>query len=147
MAVLVGQYNHQVDEKGRIRVPSRLRDAIGSTPYLMLGPDGCLLLYSVEEGEKYFARVFEDMLPGGELAEELRKISVNSKQLEADNQGRFLLDAEIVEKAHIKKNIVTVGAYNHLEIWAEEEWQKRNESNTMTLQESYRNVANSSKKC
>lgn len=147
MAVLVGQFNHQLDEKGRIRVPARLRDAIGSTPYLMLGPDGCLLLYSLEEGEKYFTRIFDDALPGDELIEDLRDISTYSKQLEADNQGRFLLDADLVREAGIEKNIVTVGAYNHLEIWPEEVWLARKEKRKdIKLSESYSRAAASRRK-
>lgn len=141
LAILVGQFNHQIDEKGRIRVPARLRDAIGSSPMLMKGTDGCLLLYSSEEADKLFTRLFSDVLPGDEKSEALRTISENSSPLEADSQGRFLLDATLVKGASIKKNIVTIGAYNHLEIWAEEVWLARKEKATMTIEESFKRAA------
>ncbi len=145
MAILIGQFNHQLDEKGRIRVPARLRDSIGSTPTLILGTtEDHLLLYSSEETIKLFDRLFSNALPGDEKNDPLRQISQYSKPLEADNQGRFLLDSELVDMVGIKKNVVTIGAYNHLEIWAEEVWLARKEKNTMTMAESFRLAAQKS---
>ena len=142
MAILIGQFNHQLDEKGRIRVPARLRDSIGSTPTLILGTtEDHLLLYSSEETVKLFEKLFSDALPGDDKSDALRKISEYSKPLEADSQGRFLLDAELIKLANIKKNIVTIGAYNHLEIWAEEVWLARKEKDNMTMAESFKRAS------
>ena len=142
MAILIGQFNHQLDEKGRMRVPARLRDTIGSTPTLILGTtEDHLLLYSADETVKLFDKLFSDALPGDDKSEALRNISEYSKPLEADSQGRFLLDSELLKKANIKKNVVTIGAYNHLEIWAEEEWLARKAKNSMSMAESFKKAS------
>ena len=111
---MVGKYRHTVDPKGRLFVPSKLREELGDAFYVTLGLDHCLSVYT-EAGweaivEKYNA------LPIAK-ARKMRFLFANAAKCEPDKQGRFLLPADLRQYAGIKQDVTFIGQGSHAEIW------------------------------
>lgn len=122
---LVGNYQHALDDKNRIRLPSKYREKMGSSYLLMPGTDGCIFVYPADEEEKIFKTLLDLDSFDPERAEEIRRLTENAAMVDADGQGRFILPNDILEIANITKNVRIVGAISKVEIWSEELYQAR----------------------
>ncbi len=121
--MFTGEYHHQIDEKGRIRIPAKLKDALGETPVITRGSDGCLFVFTKEKADEIFSSNFDgNDLTSSEKTRAKRFIASSAEVLEEDKQGRVLLSPSLIRLAGITKNIVTIGAYDRVEIWSEERW-------------------------
>ena len=122
---LLGNYQHTLDDKNRIRLPSKLRDDMGKKYIVLPGVNGCLAVYPAE-GEQKLLQALQDMdCFDPERAELLRSITEFADSVEPDNQGRFILKDDLMEIAGIKKDVRIIGAINKVEIWSEEAYQAR----------------------
>ncbi|MCH5157867.1 MAG: division/cell wall cluster transcriptional repressor MraZ [Clostridiales bacterium] len=128
-----GQYSHQLDDKGRFRIPTKFRELLGDKPMMLLGFDGCLELYRAEDYEKIDARFSSADILDRRTAKLRRYLLSNSQQVEVDKQGRAPMIPALKEKAGIKKDIVSIGVGDHVEIWAKEILEK--EEAELDLQE------------
>lgn len=122
---LVGNYQHALDDKNRIRLPSKYREKMGGSYLLMPGTDGCIFVYPADENEKIFRTLYDLDSLDPERAEEIRRLTENAAMVDADGQGRFILPNDILEIANITKNVRIVGAISKVEIWSEELYQAR----------------------
>ena len=116
---MYGKYKHSVDPKGRLFVPSKLRDELGEAFYVTLGLDHCLSVYT-EAGwqsilDKYNA------LPISQ-ARKMRFLFANAAKCEPDSQGRILLPQKLRAYAGLDKDVVIIGVSNRAEIWNAERW-------------------------
>ncbi len=115
--MFAGRFNHTLDAKGRIIIPSKLRDALGDTFVATAGLDGCLYLYS-QEGWEAFLKELYDKVPSDKDGRSLvRYFMSNSSICESDKQGRTLIPTELRAMAGIEKELVLVGALNKIEVW------------------------------
>lgn len=121
--MLLGEYRHQIDEKGRVRIPAKLKEQLGQNPFITRGTNGCLFVYSKEEADKVFFEKFKDNdFADSEKSRPLRLLTSSAIFADEDKQGRILLPQHLIKHAKIVKNIVTIGAFNRVEIWSEENW-------------------------
>ena len=125
---MYGKYKHTLDAKGRLFVPSKLREELGDAFYVTLGLDHCLSVYT-QEGwdailEKYNA------LPISQ-ARRMRFLLANAAKCEPDKQGRFLIPSELREYAGLTQETMFIGLGNHAEIWDAEAY-RRLERETLT---------------
>ena len=121
--LLMGEYHHQIDEKSRIRIPAKLKDALGESPVILKGTDGCLFVYSQEAMNNMFATKFANNdFTQADKTKALRLLTSSTVVTEEDKQGRILLPQNLIKHAGIVKNIVTIGAFDRVEIWSEERW-------------------------
>ena len=112
----LGVYNHSLDAKNRIFIPSKYREYLGGTFVICKAPDECLYIYSQEEWEKVAAQV--KALPGtAEYRRYKRNFFGNADIVELDKQGRFTIKAELIEYANLEKDIVIAGSGNKFEVW------------------------------
>ena len=116
---MYGKYKHSVDPKGRLFVPSKLREELGEAFYVTLGLDHCLSVYT-EAGwqailDKYNA------LPISH-ARKMRFLFANAAKCEPDAQGRIVLPQKLRAYAHLEKDVVVIGVSNRAEIWNAEKW-------------------------
>ena len=128
---MYGKYKHTVDPKGRLFVPSKLRDELGEAFYVTLGLDHCLSVYT-ETGwqailDKYNA------LPISQ-ARKMRFLFANAAKCEPDKQGRFLIPTELRQYAGIRQEVTFIGQGGHAEIWDSEAYDKL-EQETLTPEE------------
>ena len=105
--------------KGRLFVPAKLREELGSTCYLTFGFDACLSIYP-EESWKAFAERLES-LPVGKV-KKTRALFANTTKCEPDSQGRILIPQSLRDWAGLQKEVVIIGANTRAEIWDAEKW-------------------------
>ena len=112
---MTGKFNHGLDAKGRMTVPSQLRKELGEVCYVVRGPKSFLNVYSAEGWEKFCAR-FEGQTQSksGDL---LRFLFANAATCEVDGQGRILIPAELRAYAGIDRNVTVVGVPGRVELW------------------------------
>jgi len=125
---LVGKYNHTVDPKGRLFVPSKLKDELGASFYVTLGLDHCLSVYT-EEGWQAIVDKY-NALPISQ-ARKMRFLFANAAKCEPDKQGRFLIPTTLREYAGLKQEVTFIGQAGHAEIWDTEAYE-RLEAETLT---------------
>lgn len=142
--ILVGTYHHQVDEKGRFRIPVKFKKAFEKRDedgdylplFIMKGTNKCLFVYTEETAEKLFFSKFDGVdFTSEDGNSDIRNFTANAMWAERDPQGRIGISEELLKFAGIQKGIVSVGVYNHVEIWGEEEWQKYGNGGASTPKE------------
>lgn len=120
-----GYYEHSVDEKYRIRIPSKLKDELGSKPPVIAkGIDGCLNIYSNEAVEAMNRKMLLNPPKTKAELNALRKFTSSMFTLTEDKQGRFTLSANLREFASITKDVVFVGVIDHIELWSKERYEE-----------------------
>lgn len=116
---MTGQYQHSIDNKGRLFIPAKLREELGDTFYVTMGVDGCLSVYSDESWSR-FTEKFESLPYTKTRA--MRPLFANAAKCEPDAQGRILIPAKLREYANLKKDVVVIGVSNRAEIWNADAW-------------------------
>ena len=124
--MFLSSYENSIDSKGRAIIPSRFRHGLGEKCILTRGIDECLYIFTQEAFEKYAE---EHIMSRPDEDEKARKLKLaffsNVKDCEIDKQGRINIPGEFLDYAGIKKEMVNVGAINHIEVWAKEAHKKR----------------------
>ncbi len=121
--MFMGEYNHTIDAKSRIIVPSRLREELGDRFVVTLGLEGCLFVYPYDEWNHFVEELRK--LPGTQEARQLQRyFMAGAADCEADKQGRILIPAKLREYAALEKDVVFIGMMNKVEIWSRERWEK-----------------------
>lgn len=124
MVSFVDEYERQLDERGRIILPSKLRDDICNTVYITQSTsEECLHLYTEEEWEKVAEKV--NQLPTAtdrNAAAFVRLFFGKATAVTVDKQGRVPISKRLIEFAGLSKDVVLVGANTRLEIWDAEKW-------------------------
>lgn len=127
--MFLGEYEHNIDQKGRVAIPARLRGALGNGLVLSRGFEKCIIVYPMAEWNK----VAEKLASLSTMQSNVRRINrstfSSAFQQEMDGQGRVLIPPQLREYAGINGDVVVVGVNNYLEIWSKENWQA--ESTTM----------------
>ena len=116
---MTGQYAHNIDAKGRLFIPAKLREELGQTFHVTIGLDHCLSIYSNESWDAFMEKLRE--LPYSK-AKALRVLSANAVDCEPDAQGRILIPAKLREYAGLQKEVVVIGSFDRAEIWNAERW-------------------------
>ena len=116
---MTGQYAHNIDAKGRLFIPAKLREELGETFHVTIGPDHCLTIYANDTWDDFMAK-FHDM-PYSK-GKSLRALSANAVDCEPDGQGRILIPAKLRKYADLEKEVVVIGSFDRAEIWNAERW-------------------------
>ena len=120
--MFMGEYNHTIDAKGRLIVPSKFREQLGNTFVITKGLDGCLFVYSNEEWKTIEESFRNKPLTSKDARKFTRFFFAGACECEVDKQGRILIPSNLREYAGIEKDVVSIGALNRVEIWSKEKW-------------------------
>jgi len=121
--MFLGEYEHQTDEKSRLRMPAKFKKELGKTYYVTKGTNGCLFVFSPANLEELLTdKLKEASLFDSAVQKPIRLFLSSAYEVEEDNQGRFLLPKVLREFASINKNVVFIGVGTHIEIWSEKSW-------------------------
>ena len=129
--MLIGEYQHNIDIKGRVIVPSKFREDLGDCFYITKGLDGCLFVVSPEEWTRLQDKV--KSLPISKASGLQRFFFSGAAEVEPDKQGRILIPQVLREHAKLTKEVTFIGASSRAEIWDTEHW---NEFNSTLTEES-----------
>lgn len=123
--MFIGEFRHNVDEKGRLAVPSKFRSALSKGTVVTRGFDNCLFLYTKNEWEKFVKEKVAKLPLGKSEARALqRRLLSGAMDLSLDKQGRIIIPDYLRKFADIKKGVVIAGLLDHLELWDAVEWDK-----------------------
>ncbi len=115
-----GYYEHSLDDKGRLVIPSKLRDEIGHFIYIMKGFDGALSIYK-EEAFKSLVSEAESLPFNKKNSRDYLRVQLASVcELEIDKMGRIQIPQTLLNKYSIGKEVVIIGVGDHLEVWDKE---------------------------
>ncbi|MCH5180383.1 MAG: division/cell wall cluster transcriptional repressor MraZ [Erysipelotrichales bacterium] len=117
-----GSYQHTLDAKGRMTIPSKMKDQVGSVLFIMKGFDGCISVYKEEDFQNKMNELRK--LPFNELdSRDYMRAELSSVvDLEVDDAGRILLPKRVLQSYNIGKQIMIVGMLDHFEIWDLDAW-------------------------
>ncbi|MDD2716016.1 MAG: division/cell wall cluster transcriptional repressor MraZ [Candidatus Wallbacteria bacterium] len=118
-----GEYTHNIDQKGRLILPSRFREQLGDKFVVNYGLDSCLVIFSLDEWRKYLDKLSSLSDRKSENRQFLRVILSGKCEVETDSLGRFTIPLNLREKAGITKEVVIIGAGTKIEIWSKENWE------------------------
>ena len=140
---LTGRSSHQLDDKGRIRIPAKFKDALGPNPYITVGKDHCLYIFPIDTAEKILTGRFEgvDGYSDDPQLDVMRKIFSRGDFVEEDKQGRITLPSYLLEYGGITKNVISIGVRDRVELWAEDVWQAYDSS--INLDDIFKSVGTS----
>lgn len=124
--MFMGEYNHTVDAKGRVIVPSKFREQLGEEFVVTKGLDGCLFVYENTEWKALEEKLHALPLTNANARKFSRFFLAGATTCEVDKQGRILLPAVLREFAGIEKDAVLVGVGSRIEIWSKDKWMDAN---------------------
>ena len=131
--MLLGEYRHNVDAKGRVSVPSKFRGDLGQSFVVTKGLDNCLYLYSKDEWKKFEDKLKNLPITSQEARSFVRFFFAGASECEVDKQGRINIPQNLREYAKIQKDVVIVGVSTRAEIWSSENWDKYTNSDSLDV--------------
>jgi MraZ protein len=124
--MLLGEFDHAIDEKNRLTLPARFRESFSEGVVITRGMDRCLAVYPRAEWE----RVVDDQLKGlDSLSREARSLQryfySAASEADLDRQGRIVIPAGLLEYAELDRDVVVAGVRDRLEVWSRDAWNKQ----------------------
>lgn len=123
LSMFMGEFQHSIDAKGRLIVPSKLREKLGEKFVVTRGLDGCLFGYPLSEWEKLEEKLNEMPLAKKDARTFVRFFYSAATECEIDKQGRINIPVTLRNHADLTKSCVIIGVSNRIEIWDETRWQ------------------------
>lgn len=130
--MLIGEYEHSLDVKGRLIMPAKLRTDMGEKFIITKGLDGCLFVFSQNEWSNFESKLKELPLTNKNARDFVRFFLSGATECEIDKQGRFLLVNTLREYAEITKEVIIIGVGTRLEIWNKDKWKKYNSNENIS---------------
>ena len=116
---MTGQYAHNIDAKGRLFIPAKLREELGEKFHVTIGQDHCLSVYSDESWNAFMDKLKELSYS---KVKQLRPMFAYAADCEPDAQGRILVPAKLRQYASLDKEVVVIGSFDRVEIWNAQRW-------------------------
>ncbi len=120
--MLLGEYEHTIDVKGRLAMPVKLRESLGNKFIITKGLDGCLFIYDLEQWHLLETKLASLPMSRKTARDFTRFLFSGACEAECDKQGRILIPANLRRHAELEKNTVIVGVGNRAEIWDADRW-------------------------
>lgn len=122
--MLLGEYKHNLDVKGRVAIPAKFRDKVGTGAIITRGLDSCLFVFAEKEWEALVQKLVAMPLSQSNSRAFGRLMLAGATDAELDKQGRILIPDYLRKFAGLKKTVVVTGLYSRMEIWDEDSWEK-----------------------
>lgn len=138
--MFIGEFSHNIDKKGRIIIPAKFRTELGEHIIITKGLDGCLNVYTVSQWELIYEQLQKLPLTKRDARMFVRMMTSKAAECEFDSLGRVLIPSSLTKLAQLEKECIVVGAGNHLEIWAKENWESMDEDANASFEEIAENL-------
>ena len=123
--MLIGEYKSRIGEKKRVSLPKKFIDEIGKDLILTRGYEDTLVLVN----QKLWQNIAKDVVSGSFTNKDIRDTSRflvgSAKEIETDDQGRFVIPQSLFDHAQLKDEVVFIGLVNWVEIWDSSKWEER----------------------
>ncbi len=124
--MLIGEYEHSLDVKGRLILPAKIREDMGDKFIVTKGLDGCLFGFSQNEWTNFEEKLKTLPLTNKNARDFVRFFLSGATECEIDKQGRFLITSNLREYATLEKDAIIIGVGTRIEIWNREKWKSYN---------------------
>ena len=124
--MLIGEYEHSIDAKGRLIMPAKLREDIGEKFIITKGLDGCLFGFSQNEWTNFEEKLKTLPLTNKNARDFVRFFLSGATECEIDKQGRFLIAGNLRQYAEMEKEVAIIGVGTRIEIWNKDKWKQYN---------------------
>lgn len=138
--MLIGEYEHSLDVKGRLIMPAKLREDMGEKFIITKGLDGCLFGFSQNEWTNFEEKLKTLPLTNKNARDFVRFFLSGATECEIDKQGRFLIASNLREYANMEKDVAIIGVGTRLEIWDREKWKAYNSDENISADEIAENM-------
>ena len=123
--MLVGEYEHTIDEKHRLTLPAKFREAFAEGAILTRGLDGCVFAYRREDWARSVESRLAALDPLSEAGRRMRRYFFGgAAEADLDRQGRVTVPSQLIEYAKLGREVVVIGIHDHLEIWDRAAWRR-----------------------
>jgi MraZ protein len=140
--LLIGEYEHSLDSKNRLILPSKLREDLGEKFIISKGLDGCLFGFSMKEWDNFEEKLKTLPLTNKDARDFVRFFLSGAVECAADRQGRFLIPSNLKEYAMLDKEVVLTGVGTRIEIWDKDKWKKYTSEENISADKIAANMAN-----
>ncbi|MDK2823466.1 MAG: transcriptional regulator MraZ [Clostridia bacterium] len=121
--MFMGEYQHTIDDKGRLIMPAKFREGLGEKFVVTKGLDGCLFVYPLEEWKVLETKLRNLPFTKADARAFARFFFSGATECELDKQGRILLPTNLRDHAQLQKDVFIIGVSSRLEIWSKEVWE------------------------
>jgi len=122
--MFIGEYNHNLDEKGRLAIPVKFRDELKGGAVVTKGLDGCLFLYPMNEWKTLAEKLSQLPISQANTRAFARLMLAGAMDVSLDKQGRIMIPDYLRKYINLGKKVIINGLYNRLEIWDEDGWEE-----------------------
>lgn len=120
--MLMGEYHHNIDDKGRLTIPSKFRFDLGDKFVITRGLENCLFAYSEDDFKKIVERLEKIPFTKKDARQFMRFFLSGATLVEFDKQGRINITAPLISYANLEKECIIIGTGDRLEIWSSDNW-------------------------
>lgn len=129
-----GSYEYNLDDKGRILLPTKFRNEIGEKLYLIKGYEGCISLFKQDDFDRYITNLQNLPYESRKVRQYQRILLQSVVELSIDKVGRILIPSKTLKEYQIGKSILLLGSIDHLEVWDLEKWYSYKEENEQNFE-------------
>ncbi|HHX87998.1 MAG TPA: division/cell wall cluster transcriptional repressor MraZ [Firmicutes bacterium] len=133
--MFMGEYQHTLDEKGRVAIPSRLRDDLSERFVITRGLDQCLFVYPLEEWSRIEGKLKALPFTKSDARAFTRMFFSGAIEVELDRQGRALIPQHLRDYAQLEKEVRIIGVSNRVEVWSETVWREYSHKASLTYEQ------------
>ncbi len=135
--MFLGQYQHSLDEKGRVILPAKFRSQLEGGAYMARGLDGCVVVYPTDEWERVSNNMRELATRGPQERQAARSFFAGAAEVTPDRQGRVPVPAHLREFGGLSldRDVVVAGVLSRIEIWDAERWAQREQEGEQVITE------------
>jgi transcriptional regulator MraZ len=121
--MLLGEYEHTLDDKNRLTLPAKFRQAFAGDVVVSRGLDGCLFVFTRDNWDSFVVAQLEGLNPFSKEARQMsRYMFAGAAETELDKQGRMMVPPSLLEHAGLGREVVVAGVRDHVEIWDRAAW-------------------------
>lgn len=142
--MLMGEYLHSLDSKGRIIIPSKIRSELGDNIIITRGLDGCLFGYNRDSWQEIINKLETLSFTKKDARNFIRFFTSGAITLEFDKQGRINIPSYLLDYASLKEDVIIIGVINRIEIWSKDRWESFMKENVESLSDISENLFDSS---
>ena len=140
--MFMGEFHHNIDEKGRLVIPNKFRLELGERFIITRGLEKCLYAYSISEWNNIVSKLKQLPFTKKDARTFIRSFFSGAAECEFDRQGRINITSPLVSYADLSKECVIIGANDRLEIWGKANWDNFFEENSEKLEDIAENLFN-----